>query len=143
MAATAAATVAVTEAEVAAVEEEEEEGEEVVRAWREGKTRFARQRLVSRQEFRLKIFVVGVIGCVRSARRTAQILRCAELVRSTTVRKTRKGVLKQKRECAERKRNSLSSCAVLTASSNERAERTCQLVRFCAKRNHSQVGARQ
>lgn len=110
----------------AAVEEEEAEEEateeeEVVRAWREGKTRFARQRLVSRQEFRLKIFVVGVVGCVRSARRTAQTLRRAELVRWTTVRKTRKRVFKQKRECGERKRRiSLSSYA----NSNERAERT-------------------
>lgn len=35
------------------------EGEVVaVRAWREGKTRFARERLVPRREFRLKISVV-------------------------------------------------------------------------------------
>lgn len=54
--------------EVAVAAEAEEE--EVVRAWREGKTRFARQRLVSRQEFRLKISVVSVVGCVRSARCT-------------------------------------------------------------------------
>lgn len=68
-----------------------------VRAWREGKTRFARQRLVSREEFRLKIFVVSVVGCVRSARCTVQTL-----CRSTTARKKRKGILKRDRKQEEK-----------------------------------------